>query len=309
MSRALRLGVAALVIAGAAVALSQIPRLERRVARPPAAAAESGAQAQPADPAQAYYQQAFAAGERHDFATAAAYFQRLREAYPRSELADDAMYQQAICSYAQGQWEQALAEFERVRQNYPDSYLAVRAEGWEGRVRAKLAPPASPASRAAAPARPPAPAPQPVQTAPPGGLAPLLYENTTAPVLPLCGPRALELVCQQYGRPAEVEELARLAGTDRAGTSLAGLAQAAEAKGLSAQGLQVNLTQLERLPKPLIAWVGGQHYVVVTGCSRQQVQLVDPDRGAMTLSPPEFSRQWQGYVLAVQAAPFSAPES
>ena len=130
MSRALRWGVAALVLAGAAVALSQIPRLERRAARPPAAAAESATAPREADPGQAYYQQAFAAGERRDFATAAGYLQQLLEQYPHSRLAADAQYQLGICASAQGQWEQALAEFERVRQNYPDSYLVVRAAGW-----------------------------------------------------------------------------------------------------------------------------------------------------------------------------------
>ena len=315
----MRWAVAVLLLAGGTLVGSHYAAGRRAAGTEPA-----GAAARAEAPGQALYRQAFAAGERRDFTTAAAAFQQLLDRYPRSALAADAQYQKGLCYHAQGQYERARREFALVAQHYPDSYLAVRAAGW---IEGMAARPAAPALRPAAPASPPSPAGRPGRPTPPAApppspaatsstpaatpsTEPLFYEHTTAPVLPLCGPRALQLVCRQYGRPAEVEELARLAGTQQTGTTLQGLAQAAQAKELRAQGLQVNLTQLARLPKPLIAWVGGWHYVVVTGCRGGQVQLVDPEQGVeQTLAPADFVRQWQGYVLAVEAAPLPATQS
>ncbi len=115
----------------------------------------------------------------------------------------------------------------------------------------------------------------------------------------MCGPDALAIICKQLGEATTPEELARLASTDRTGTSLAGLAKAAKAKGLAAEGLQVNYEYLRKMPKPVLAWVGGNHYVVVTAASRDAVELNDPAKGRYALAVGPFERIWDGYVLAV----------
>ncbi len=266
------------------------------------------------DEAQKYYEQAYACGARKDFAGAAEHFQKVLDEYPDSELADDAQYQKAICYFAQGDYEQAMAEFEKVKEQFGDSYLAVRAEGWIDKARVKQVAASGKVwvpvvydetARAAPPAR----------SGPPGAaesaqsrlvevnleeLAPLAYEHTApAPPLPECGPQALAIVCEQLGIPAQTEELAELAGTDESGTSMYGLQQAAQAKGLTVEGLQVDLAYLYQVKKPVIAWIGQNHYVVVTAVDQRQVEFIDPDRGRLAMAVADFSKIWDGHILTV----------
>lgn len=133
------------------------------------------------------------------------------------------------------------------------------------------------------------------------GLRPFIYEETSSgPPLPMCGPAALRIVCERLGVEADVEDLAREAGTDSTGTTMHGLKRAAEAKGLQAQGLQVDLAYLMNARKPVIAWTGRDHYVVVTGFRGEDVELVDPNQGQAVIGIAEFVRAWDGYVLVVR---------
>ena len=264
--------------------------------------------------AQKYYEQAYACGARKDFAGAAQYFQKILDEYPGSELADDAQYQKAICYSAQGDYEQAMAEFEQVKEKFPDSYLSVRADGWIQKAKIKLAGDSGKAwvpvvyadtALTAPPARSgPSGAAESAQSRPMDvnleELAPLAYEHTApAPALPTCGPQALAIVCEQLGIPAEAEELAELAATDQTGTSMYGLQQAAAAKGLVAEGLQVDLAYLYQVEKPVVAWIGQNHYVVVTAVSQQRVEFTDPDRGRLAMAVADFTNIWDGYILTV----------
>lgn len=264
--------------------------------------------------AQRYYEQAYACSAGKDFAGAAQHFQKVLDEYPASELADDAQYQKAICYFAQGDYEQAIAEFENVREQFSDSYLAVRAEGWIQKAKIKLA---ATSGKAWVPIvyDDTVPAAPPARSGPSGAaenaqirpmevnleeLAPLAYEHTApAPRLPECGPQALAIICEQLGIPAETEELAELAGTDQTGTSMYGLQQAGEAKGLSAEGLQVGLAYLYHVEKPVIAWIGQNHYVVVTAVSQEQVEFTDPDRGRLAMGIADFNKIWDGHILTL----------
>jgi len=282
--------------------------------RTASAASAPASKASTTDQAQSYYQQALACGDRKDFAAAARYFQKILDESPQSELADDAQYQRGICYFAQGDYEQAIVEFGKLKENFPDSYLAVRAEEWIDKARVKQVAASGKAwapvvydetARAAPPARsgPPAAA-ESAQIRPMKvnleELAPLAYEHTApAPALPECGPQALAIVCEQLGIPAETEELIELAGTDETGTSMYGLQQAAEAKGLTAEGLQVDLAYLYQVEKPVIAWIGQNHYVVVTAVSQERVEFTDPDRGRLAMGIADFSKIWDGHILTV----------
>jgi ATP-binding cassette subfamily B protein len=53
-----------------------------------------------------------------------------------------------------------------------------------------------------------------------------------------CGAAALASVALHYGRPAGLEQLRDLVGTDRVGTNLLGLVQAAERLGFTAKGVK-----------------------------------------------------------------------
>ena len=117
---------------------------------------------------------------------------------------------------------------------------------------------------------------------------------------PWCGPKALKIVCDQLGVKAEVEELVKLARTDNTGTSLEGLRKAATAKGLSARALAANVPYLEKMPKPTIAWIGGNHFAVVTKVARGCDEYTDPDAGQKSASASDFAKTWGGAVLEIQ---------
>jgi len=288
--------------------------------RPGEPATSDAPRATDPEPAQRYYEEAYGYSKRKNFADAAQHFQKILDEHPQSELADDAQYQKAICYFGQGDYEQAIGEFEKVKQDFPDSYLSVRAEGWVEKAQVKLAAargdclepvlyddtvPAVPAPRTESRQ------PEETRVAPvdlqPAELAPLVYERTApAPPLPACGPEALKIVCEGFGIPTEIDELAELAGTDQSGTSMYGLKQAAAAKGLHAEGLQADLAYLYNAPKPVIALISGDHYVVVTNVSREQVQFTDPDTGKFAMAVPDFAAVWDGFILTISSDPDSS---
>lgn len=140
-------------------------------------------------------------------------------------------------------------------------------------------------------------------TIPPlGNMNPLLYEEANpGPPSPLCGPKALKVVCDYLGVKADAEQLAVAAGTDYTGTSLWGLKKAAESKGLKADGLQADLAYLTNAKKPVIAWVGHDHYIVVTRIRSGKVELIDdPDKGRMDMNIADFMKIWDGRILKVR---------
>lgn len=132
-------------------------------------------------------------------------------------------------------------------------------------------------------------------------LEPFTYDETTdAPPLPLCGPKALCIALDQLGLSSDVTALSKLAGTDRTGTTMDGLKRAAEMSGLRARGLRVDLAYLERMPKPSIAWIGRDHYVVITDAQLGNVEFIDPNRGRVEANEAEFGAIWSGYVLELR---------
>ena len=227
----------------------------------------------------AYYRKAFECGHKKDFIGAAKEFQKVLDEYPESQLADDAQYQKAICYFALKEYEQAVEEFEKVKKNFPESYLSVRAQEWIEKARLELL---------RAQARK-------------GEIEPAIYEytNPEKPPDPRCGPASLKIACESYGIKTTEDELAKLAGTDKTGTSMYGLIKAARAKGLDAKGMQVDIEYLKRMKKPVIAWIGHKHYVVITKTGKNSVDLIDPNDGPVTVESSDFCKFWDGFVLAL----------
>ncbi|HLK57161.1 MAG TPA: cysteine peptidase family C39 domain-containing protein [Chthonomonadaceae bacterium] len=120
-----------------------------------------------------------------------------------------------------------------------------------------------------------------------------------------CGPRALLLVCEQLGIPAQLDTLRQKAGTNATGTSLQGLAQAAQAVGLKAQGVQLSREAFSEAQMPALAWVNGNHFVAVlaiTGSGESGVARIhDPNQSeAETISQERLLRLCSGYLLLIR---------
>jgi ABC-type bacteriocin/lantibiotic exporter with double-glycine peptidase domain len=65
-----------------------------------------------------------------------------------------------------------------------------------------------------------------------------------------------------------------------------------------------NLLYLAKAPKPCIAWVYGNHFVVVTRATEKAVWISDPGnkrQGERKLKAEEFQRMWAGHTLEVTA--------
>lgn len=86
-----------------------------------------------------------------------------------------------------------------------------------------------------------------------------------------CGPRALLLVCQEMGVPADLAALRKTAGTGKDGTTLEGLTKAAASVGLKAEGVQVDRDALAQLSTPAVAWMNGNHFVAVLSVRRRLI--------------------------------------
>jgi len=120
-----------------------------------------------------------------------------------------------------------------------------------------------------------------------------------------CGPRALLLVCQQLGIRTSVEELSKQAGTNTQGTSMEGLTKAAKTVGLRAEGVQVSREALPDQPLPAIAYVNGNHFIVVLKLEgsgdNATATIHDPNAaGEETIAQEQLLRLCSGYLLLLR---------
>jgi YD repeat-containing protein len=99
------------------------------------------------------------------------------------------------------------------------------------------------------------------------------------------------------GKSATLGELSRLAGTDGDGTTMQGLIDAANAKGVTITGVQAE--SVADLPRPFIAYVNENHFVVVRDVREDEVAVSDMGRPETLLPLSEFARVWQGKMALV----------
>jgi tetratricopeptide (TPR) repeat protein len=127
---------------------------------------------------------------------------------------------------------------------------------------------------------------------------------------PGCGPECLAFLLQHvFHQPASLQELRKAAGEDEHGATLLGLQKAARGQGLIAEGMKVDAAYFRQMKQPTLCWVKRSHYVAVTATPTAlkppfwAIIVYDPIRDrAQTLSPAQFSREWDGYVLALARA-------
>ena len=99
-------------------------------------------------------------------------------------------------------------------------------------------------------------------------------------------------------------QLRQLAGTTAGGTSLAGLQQAAKQAGLKAEGVQVSREALPDVDMPALAYVNGNHFVVVLNVQGRgengTARIHDPNKAEEeTMSQERLLRLCSGYLLLV----------
>ncbi len=113
-----------------------------------------------------------------------------------------------------------------------------------------------------------------------------------------CGVACLQMALREQGIITTLEELRRISGTTRAGTSLLGLKLAAEANGVTASAWRLVPRDLEKIPLPAIAFVEGDHFVLIEAIDRNgHIVVNDPARGKLRYRVQAFNKHWRGQVL------------
>lgn len=112
-----------------------------------------------------------------------------------------------------------------------------------------------------------------------------------------CGAASLAMVLDHFGRDVPLSELREELGVSRNGSSAAEIVRAARHYGLQAHGFAVPADGVRHLPGPVIAFWGGNHFLVVEGYRRGRWLLNDPARGTVRLGDEEFAASFGRVAL------------
>jgi ABC-type bacteriocin/lantibiotic exporter with double-glycine peptidase domain len=83
-----------------------------------------------------------------------------------------------------------------------------------------------------------------------------------------------------------------------------GLKRAVEAHGLRASAWRLAPQDLRKVPLPAVAFVEGDHFVVVESVTLDgRVNVLDPARGRLRYPPEAFNQHWLGQTLVFGEIP------
>ena len=112
-----------------------------------------------------------------------------------------------------------------------------------------------------------------------------------------CGAASLAMVLAHRGQHVSLGELHDATGSGREGVTAAGIVAAAAHYGLRARGVQVDLADLDVLPKGSILHWELSHFVVFDRLRRGAVELVDPAAGRCRMPIERFSKLYTGVAI------------
>ncbi len=113
-----------------------------------------------------------------------------------------------------------------------------------------------------------------------------------------CGVVCLQMILRDRGITVQLGELRLSAQTSYEGTSLLGLKRAADKYGVKASAWSLNQKDLLRIELPVIAFVDGNHFVVISNVNKDgTLTVLDPARGRLNYSGSSFARHWNGEAL------------
>ena len=118
-----------------------------------------------------------------------------------------------------------------------------------------------------------------------------------------CGPFCLAFLVNHYGKTIEINYLRLLCHASNSGVSLFALNQAAVELGFATKAYQLEYNDIrQEVVLPCIAFIDGNHFVVIKKITKENVTLYDPAIGLCKISKPSFLERWivsntTGYVL------------
>jgi len=113
-----------------------------------------------------------------------------------------------------------------------------------------------------------------------------------------CGAACLKMVLAAHGVEREIEDLYRELRTSERGTSLLDLRLVAARAGVPARSWVLGTAEMRDVPFPAIAFVKGNHFVVVRQLLDSEVlEVDDPALGKLRWPVNSFCKVWSGEVL------------
>ena len=118
-----------------------------------------------------------------------------------------------------------------------------------------------------------------------------------------CGAACLKMVLAAHGISREVSDLAVELRTTGPGTSLLDLRMVSTSSGLPARSWMLSAPDLGRVPLPAVAFVYGDHFVVIPRLlAPDAVEVNDPALGHLRWPIKSFSKAWSGETLVFDPA-------
>jgi len=113
-----------------------------------------------------------------------------------------------------------------------------------------------------------------------------------------CGAVCLKMVFASHGLDRDLMKLETEMGTTPEGVSLRNLRLAAEHEGLAARSWKLSAPDLLRAPLPAIAFINGDHFVVVRRrIGSDSLEVDDPALGRLHWPLKAFCSHWSGETL------------
>lgn len=120
-----------------------------------------------------------------------------------------------------------------------------------------------------------------------------------------CGPATVRYVLHYFGLNVSEKELICIMDTTKQGSTLSSLKETIELFGFSSEGAVVNYAKLQELKMPVIAFVKGDHYIVLNRVTSDHLYCFDPDPlyGFLYIKKDVFLGAWDGVILKVNTKP------
>ena len=115
-----------------------------------------------------------------------------------------------------------------------------------------------------------------------------------------CGPVALKLVFEHYGIQRSLDEITARVAPGVRGSSMLTLKNVAEENGFLVEGWKLGFDDLRNIPYPAIAYVCGNHFIVLDSVTYDGNVYFRDARGATRMTRGEFLRDWKGETLVLR---------
>lgn len=117
-----------------------------------------------------------------------------------------------------------------------------------------------------------------------------------------CGPSCLAMIMHYYGSAVQASEIRNSKIINKKSAwSLLDIKKVSKSYGLSATAYRIeNIADLQRIQKPMIAFWGFNHFVIIERVKANKFYIVDPKAGPMIIDIRSFEEMFCDYILVIE---------